>query len=147
MGTKGKLKARKCHESLGIKRNNETSEKQGVIMKDYLEYKGYKGSVDYSKEDDCLCGKVIGMNKDIILYEGSTLEELRDDFQNAVDDYIAGCLADGIEPRKPFSGKMILRMSHNLHERIAMSASASGTSINEYLIRTLEECVPTYGRA
>ena len=28
---------------------------------DYLEYKGYKGSVEYSKEDNCLCGKVQGM--------------------------------------------------------------------------------------
>ena len=25
---------------------------------DYLEYKGYKGSVEYSKEDNCLFGKV-----------------------------------------------------------------------------------------
>ena len=23
---------------------------------DYLEYKGYKGSVEYSKADNCLCG-------------------------------------------------------------------------------------------
>ena len=28
---------------------------------DYLEYKGYKGSVEYRKEDNCLCGKVQGM--------------------------------------------------------------------------------------
>ena len=28
---------------------------------DYLEYKGYKGSVEYSKEDNCLFGKVQGM--------------------------------------------------------------------------------------
>ena len=34
---------------------------------DYLEYKGYKGSVEYSKADNCLCGKVLGMSKDLIL--------------------------------------------------------------------------------
>ena len=39
---------------------------------DYLEYKGYKGSVEYSKADNCLCGKVLGMSKDLILYEGNT---------------------------------------------------------------------------
>jgi predicted HicB family RNase H-like nuclease len=27
---------------------------------DFLEYKGYKGSVEYSKEDNCLFGKVQG---------------------------------------------------------------------------------------
>ena len=47
----------------------------------YLEYKGYKGSVEYSKEDDCLCGKVQGLNKALILYEGQTLDELRKDFE------------------------------------------------------------------
>ena len=30
---------------------------------DFLEYKGYKGSVEYSKEDNCLFGKVQGMSK------------------------------------------------------------------------------------
>ena len=35
---------------------------------DYLEYKGYKGSVEYSKEDNCLFGKVQGMSKDRYSY-------------------------------------------------------------------------------
>ena len=30
---------------------------------DFLEYKGYKGSVEYSKNDNCLFGKVQGMSK------------------------------------------------------------------------------------
>lgn len=43
---------------------------------DYWEYKGYKGSVEYSKEDDHLYGKVSGMdNKALILYEGSTIKK------------------------------------------------------------------------
>ena len=46
---------------------------------DYLEYKGYKGSVEYSKEDNCLFGKVQGLSKALILYEGQTLDELRKD--------------------------------------------------------------------
>ena len=52
---------------------------------DYLEYKGYKGSVEYSKEDNCLFGKVQGMSKALILYEGQTLDELREDFEAGVD--------------------------------------------------------------
>jgi len=104
---------------------------------DYLEYKGYKGTVEYCKEDDCLVGKVIGMHKDLIAYEGRTLAELREDFEAAVDSYIEGCLADGIEPLKPFSGKLILRMSSDLHGRVAMAASADGTTINEFITRTL----------
>lgn len=108
---------------------------------DYLEYKGYRGSVEYCKDDDCLVGKVIGMHKDLIAYEGATLAELRQDFMAAVDSYIEGCLADGVQPRKPFSGKLILRMSSDLHGRVAMAASASGTTINDFINRTLTACV------
>lgn len=57
---------------------------------DYLEYKGYKGSVEYSKEDNCLCGKVQGMgNKALILYEGITIDELRKDFEEGIDSYLS----------------------------------------------------------
>ncbi len=41
-----------------------------------LKYKGYVGSVEYSEEDNCLFGKVIGMSKDCITYEGTTIDEL-----------------------------------------------------------------------
>ena len=74
---------------------------------DYLEYKGYKGTVEYSKEDNCLFGKVIGMSQDVILYEGQTLDELRSDFEAGIDDYIAGCIAEGVEPGNHLVGVLI----------------------------------------
>ena len=79
---------------------------------DYLEYKGYKGSVEYSKADNCLCGKVLGMSKDLILYEGNTIDELRADFEAGVESYLAGCLADGVEPRKPYSGISVFHQKY-----------------------------------
>lgn len=104
---------------------------------DYLEYKGYKGTIAYSKEDDCLVGKVIGMHNDLILYEGKTLGELKEDFRNAVDSYIDICLANGKTPKKPFSGKLILRMSSELHGQIAMAAADRGVTINDFINKTL----------
>ncbi|MDR0954046.1 MAG: hypothetical protein LBM20_01525 [Rikenellaceae bacterium] len=53
-----------------------------------LKYKGYIGSVDYSEEDNILFGKVLGMNKDAITYEGATIEELKADFEEGVDHYL-----------------------------------------------------------
>lgn len=38
-------------------------------MKNLLEYKGYYGSVEYSREDALLYGKVLGINS-LISYEG-----------------------------------------------------------------------------
>ena len=105
---------------------------------DYLEYKGYKGSVEYSKEDNCLFGKVQGLGKDLIVYEGQTLDELRKDFEDGVNSYLEGCLADGIEPTKPYSGKLNLRMSSELHSRVAAFVASTGTTINDFINRAIK---------
>ena len=106
---------------------------------DFLEYKGYKGSVEYSKEDDCLFGKVQGLSKDLIVYEGQTLDELRKDFENGIDSYLEGCKADGVVPAKPYSGKLNLRMSSELHSRVAAFVSMTGTTINDFINRAIKE--------
>lgn len=105
---------------------------------DYLEYKGYKGSVEYNKIDNCLFGKVLGMSKDLILYEGNTVDELRTDFEAGIDSYLAGCLADGVEPRKPYSGTLNIRISPEVHSKIAMLAQETGITINAYIKQALE---------
>ena len=105
---------------------------------DYLEYKGYKGSVEYSKEDNCLCGKVQGMgNKALILYEGTTIDELRRDFEEGIDGYLEGCNADGVEPVKPLSGKLNLRMTSELHARVAAFAASTGMTINDFINKAI----------
>lgn len=104
---------------------------------DYLEYKGYKGTVEYSREDDCLFGKVIGMSRDLIAYEGNTLPELRADFEAGIESYLEGCRADGVEPRKPFSGKLNLRMAPELHSRVSVFSAQSGITINDFINRAI----------
>jgi len=114
---------------------------------DYLEYRGYKGSVEYRKKGACLRGKVLGMHKDVIYYEGETLDALRENFETAIDSYISTCEADGVEPKKPFSGNMIVRMPSNLHEKIAMNAAEEGSTINGYIVHILEDNVRPESRS
>lgn len=102
-----------------------------------LKYKGYTGSVEYSEEDNCLYGKVLGMGGNCITYEGKSVKELKSDFESAIDFYIACCKEHGEEPKKAFSGKLVLRMSSELHEMIACAAAATGTTINDFITRTL----------
>ncbi|MCD8305886.1 MAG: hypothetical protein LUC49_04410 [Prevotella sp.] len=61
-----------------------------------LEYKGYRGSIEYSRADKCYHGKVMGMKGILINYEGDTLDELRKDFEDGIDDYLEGLMAEGI---------------------------------------------------
>lgn len=104
-----------------------------------LTYKGYTGSVEYDSASDCLCGKVLGMNKDSITYEGKTLNELKADFMTGIDSYIEGCAELGIEPRKAFSGSLNVRLSPDIHSRIALMAQEAGVTINAFIKKTLED--------
>ncbi|NRO27280.1 DNA repair protein [Lactobacillus helveticus] len=55
-----------------------------------LHYKDYYGTVNISEEDNVLHGKVIDI-KGLLSYEGETVEELKQDFHNVVDEYITDC--------------------------------------------------------
>ena len=95
-----------------------------------LKHKGYSGTVEYSEEDNCLFGKVIGMNKNIISYEGSTVEELKADFESGIDIYLESCKDRGVKPQKPYSGTLNIRISSELHSQLALKAQMTGRSIN-----------------
>ncbi len=56
----------------------------------FLEYKGFKGSIEIDTKDDILFGHVQNLKNpnDIVSYEGESIKELRKDFQEAIDDYL-----------------------------------------------------------
>lgn len=64
---------------------------------DILEYKGYTGSIEFSEEDNLFFGKVIGI-RSLVSYEGKDINELTEDFQGAIDDYLNLCKEIGFEP-------------------------------------------------
>ena len=64
-------------------------------MKNTIEYKGYIGSVEFSETDKVFFGKVMGI-RTLISYEGTTAQELIEDFHGAVDDYLELCQAEGV---------------------------------------------------
>lgn len=106
-----------------------------------LRYKGYVGSIDYDEENNYLTGRVLGLHRDCILYEGSSVEELIKDFRDGIDDYLEGCRANGIEPEKPYSGKLVLRIPSALHGEAAEKAAATGISLNEFINRAIQAAV------
>lgn len=98
-------------------------------MSNLLSYKNYNGTVEYSREDDCLFGKVIGI-KSLLSYEGESIKELKMDFQKVIDDYLADCRERNVEPELPFKGTFNIRISPELHRNIALYAMEHGKSLN-----------------
>ena len=98
-----------------------------------MTYKGYLGSVNYSDKDQVFFGKIEGING-LVNFEGESVKELTAAFHEAVDDYLAYCEDEGIEPDKSYTGPAI-------HRQIAMLALQEGISINAFIKDALEEKV------
>ena len=103
-----------------------------------LKYKGFIGSIEAELEDNTLYGKVLGLDKNVLItYEGTTLAELKADFVQAVDDYINHCKEHNIPFHKSYSGTFNVRITPELHARLAISAQSSGMSLNAYIQKVL----------
>lgn len=102
-----------------------------------MEYKGYLGCVEFDDEDGVFSGEVIG-TRDVISFQGATVAELKEEFQNSVDDYIAFCRERGEEPEKPFSGRFVARITPELHRQISLAAALRNQSLNSWVGEQLQ---------
>lgn len=62
-------------------------------MQNTMMYRNYVGTVEYSEEDGVFYGKVLGI-RSLVSYEGTTANELAEDFRGAVDDDLKVCRAE-----------------------------------------------------
>lgn len=104
----------------------------------YLEYKGYTGSIEYSKEDNLLFGKVLGI-QGLISYEGKTGNELENDFMEGIDQYLEDCRKENLSPEKPYKGSFNVRISPDLHQKAALLALEEKTSLNNLVAESIRE--------
>jgi len=105
-----------------------------------MEYKGYIGKVEFDSEAEIFHGEVINI-RDVITFEGSSVEELNQAFRDSVDDYLEFCTLRGEEPEKPFSGKFVIRLSPELHRKAFIKARLSDKSLNSWVSEVLEKAV------
>ncbi|MCL2070481.1 MAG: type II toxin-antitoxin system HicB family antitoxin [Treponema sp.] len=101
-----------------------------------MEYKGYIGMVEYDAEARIFHGDVIN-TRDVITFQGTTVDEIEKAFQDSVNDYIAWCKEDGVEPEKPYSGKFNVRLSPELHRQIAILAKKRKVSLNSFVEKAI----------
>ena len=73
-------------------------------MSDLLSYKDYNGTVEYSDDDKCLYGKVVGI-KSLLSYEGVSVQKLEKSFQSTIDEYLTDCKERNVEPEQPYKGR------------------------------------------
>jgi predicted HicB family RNase H-like nuclease len=111
-----------------------------------MEYKGYIGKVEFDDDANIFHGEVINL-RDVITFQGESVQELRQAFQDSVDDYLAFCAERQEEAEKPFSGTFTVRVQPELHRAIYLQARLTNKSLNSWVsdlftqqIRSQENC-------
>lgn len=97
-----------------------------------LKYKDYAGIVEYDPDGKIFTGEVIGL-RDVVTFQGRTPEELERSFRESIDFYLEMCARDGISPQKPYSGRFNVRLSPEMHMRVAEKAAQEKVSLNQWI--------------
>ncbi len=97
-----------------------------------LTYKGYTARIDVNIEDGVLHGRVLN-TQDVITFEADRIEEVRQAFEDSVDDYLEFCQEIGQKPEKPFSGRILFRTTPALHRMIFLASEREEKSVNQWM--------------
>jgi predicted HicB family RNase H-like nuclease len=103
-----------------------------------MNHKGYTARIEFDKRDNIFVGRVLGL-RTMISFHGETVAELRSAFETAVDEFLRDCKEQGVRPEKPASGKLMLRVSPEVHGAALVAAQAAGKSLNQWASEVLKE--------
>ena len=103
-----------------------------------MTHDGYLATLEVDEAAGVIHGRVVNARA-VLTFEGETLAELRAAFADTIADYSDWCRERGVEPEKPYSGTLSLRIAPELHRRVAEQAAKAGESINQVIAERLEE--------
>ena len=103
-----------------------------------MEYRGYLGTVEYDSQAKIFHGDIVN-TRDVITFQGTTVKEIDRAFKDSIDDYIAWCEEEGVEPEKPCSGKFNVRLSPELHRKTAILAKKKKMSLNSFVEKAITD--------
>ena len=102
-----------------------------------MNQKGYTARIEFDERDNIFVGRVLGL-RSIISFHGETVSDLRHEFEVAIEDFLNDCKEQGVKPEKPASGKLMLRVSPEIHGAALVAAQASGKSLNQWATEVLQ---------
>ena len=108
------------------------------MISSLMEYEGYHAKIEFDQEDQIFVGHVLGIN-DSINFHGRSVDELKDEFRNAIDNYLFYCKQAGKEPEREYKGTFNVRIKPEQHRKIALYAANEGITINQFVARAIED--------
>lgn len=107
-----------------------------------MHFKGYEAVVEFDEDTSLFHGEIINL-RDVITFQGQSVDELKAAFAASVEDYLAFCAARGEESEKPFTGQFVVRAGPLLHRAVSSAAKRAGVSLNKWVTAALERAIAT----
>lgn len=70
------------------------------MLKNQMEYKGYIGLFTFDEKLELFQGRISNI-KDLITFQGKSMETLEYAFKDAINEYLNWCKKNGKDPEKP----------------------------------------------
>lgn len=101
-----------------------------------MTYKGYVATYELDEDDNVFYGKLTGINQ-LVTFEADNAKDLKQAFHDSVDDYLAYCAEQGVEPDKPYKGSLNIRIGEELHRQAVLASKH--TSLNAFIGEAIKE--------
>ena len=105
-----------------------------------MEYKGYLSRVTFDDEANIFHGEVVNI-RDVITFQGKSVDDLRRAFEDSVEDYLAFCAERGEEPNQPFSGWFTIHLSPEQQRKVILAAEKAGAGVDKWVAEVLDRAV------
>ena len=92
----------------------------------------FRKKVEFDDDADIFHGEVVNL-RDVITFEGETVQQLKQAFQDSVDEYLDFCAKRGENPEKLYSGRFVVRVEPELHKNLTVEARRAGVSLNAWM--------------
>ena len=102
-----------------------------------MDFDGYKAIVKYDPDIDMLRGEFVGLNGSADFY-AKDIDTLKKEGEISLKVFLDMCAEDGVEPRKSYSGKFVLRVDPEHHQLMELAAKAEGVSLNKWAVDALK---------
>lgn len=109
-----------------------------------MEYNGYLSHVEFDSESNIFHGEIINI-RDVITFQGKTVEELHKVFEDSIEDYLSFCKERGEEPERPFSGRLTIRLSPEGHRKVILAAEKDRKNVGSWAAEVLSQSARVVG--
>ncbi|TRZ97771.1 MAG: type II toxin-antitoxin system HicB family antitoxin [Rhodocyclaceae bacterium] len=107
-------------------------------MNNVMTIGGYQAVIAFDPEISMFRGEFLGLSGGADFY-ASDVEGLRREGEISLRVFLEACQRRGVDPRKHYSGKFVLRLDPEAHEAAVIAAAANGKSLNQWAVETLRE--------